>query len=182
MMLICAVSVVTGRPIRWWREAPGSQGNQTCTLAPARTAATRLQSSAPCLSHHCAVTRAKLHVVVLLSVWLFSKCRFRPSSFQEALPGTPGLGQVPHPAPPSATHRVSTTHQAPRGPDLPISGGDQSRKGCLQQVLGCCLLFRESKVVCLGGLGLPPGMDSAIILFGLLHNREVQSPNGPVEK
>lgn len=25
------------------------------------------------------------------------KCRFRLSSFQEALPGTPGLGQVPHP-------------------------------------------------------------------------------------
>lgn len=89
---------------------------------------------------------------------------------------------MPHPAPPSVTPRVSTTPQAPRGPDLPVSGGDQSRKGCLQQVLGCCLLFRESKVVCLGGLWLPPGMDSAVTLFRLSQNREVESPNGPVEK
>lgn len=56
-----------------------------------------------CLSRHCPVTRANC---VLFCLRCFStsflsgsscRCQFRPSSFQEALPGTPKLIQAPHP-------------------------------------------------------------------------------------
>lgn len=89
---------------------------------------------------------------------------------------------MPHPAPPSATHRVSTTRQAPRGPELPVRRGDQGRRGCLQQVLGCCLLFRESEAVCLGGLRLHPGMDSAVTLFRLFTEQRGGKSQQPCRK
>lgn len=55
------------------------------------------REGALCLSHHCPVTRANCMLLFSFLSGSSCRCQFRPSSFQEALPGTPNLVQVPHP-------------------------------------------------------------------------------------
>ena len=49
------------------------------------------------LSRHCPVTRANCMLLFSFLSGSSRRCQFRPSSFQEALPVTPELVQVPHP-------------------------------------------------------------------------------------
>lgn len=90
---------------------------------------------------------------------------------QRAEPGAPPC--------PTISHTQGQHHPSgPRGPDLPVSGETRAGRAACSKFLGCCLLFRESKVVCLGACGSPPGMDSAVTL-STLHRTGGESPQRP---